>query len=129
MILQFSETAHSFTDHDNSTCVASEDIISTAKGPIFTTAVNNVTTNLLIVQLYYGETDDTDVCDILGNILFTSFPAQSGCDYFKECTKIWECSENRICENQCHCNGTGTCVLNVIRSGSEDDWSICEIRV
>ena len=123
-------TENALMDLKSSTCIDSTAISPTTPNPIYSVTVNNVDTNLLTVQLYYGQTNETAICDKLVNVLHAPYPNTGQCKTLKPCTKTWECSENRICEYQCSCSGNGACKLDVITHFVlEFDWKICEIRV
>ena len=122
----------SYTDGSTITCITSGDIDSSASNPVYSVQVDDVTTDTMAVQIYYGETMDNEMCNQLEKVLFTYFPNEGSCDYYKQCVSVWECHPSRICEFQCNCPGNEneSCELNILRRSSEDvEWSICDIRV
>ena len=125
-------SANASTDDDTTTCITSDDVDLSASNPVFNITVDDVTTSTMAIQIYYGETMDNEMCNQLEKVLFTYFPGEGSCYYYKECALVWECHANKICEFQCPCpkNGNGICKLDVLRNFSEDvQWAICDVRV
>ena len=124
-------TENPMTDNDTSTCIKSSDVKASMPHPLFNSVINNIINDTLAVQIYYGETSDSQMCKKLENVLFTSFWTESGCKFYKECVSIWECHDNRICEFECRCPGNGSCELNVVKDFSDEgrEWRICDMRV
>ena len=121
-------------DRNVSTCLDPTNVNTSALQPMFSVTVRHVNTRSLTVQLQHRETGNTAMCDRLGKMLYTWFPAGSGsgsgCDFYKPCSKNWECTENQICEYRCSCAGNGVCNVTVRNIHPKDtDWSICDIRV
>ena len=125
-------SADSYTDDSTMTCITSGDVTSSASNLVYSVTVSNINTNAIAVQVYYGETMDNEMCKQLEKVLFTYFPNEGSCDYYKQCVLVWECHASRICEFQCPCprSGNGSCKLDVLRRSSEEvEWAICDIRV
>ena len=111
-----------YIDNSTTTCISSSDVNPSASNPLFTTMIDDFTNSTFAVQIYYGDTMDNATCKQLEKVLFTYFPNEGSCDYYKECVSVWECHASRICEFQCPCprNGNGSCKLDVLRSSSEE---------
>ena len=115
-------------DNDNTTCVSHNDLQSTIKTiPLAT--ITNVTTKMLTVQFLHNEFNNTNICDDINDVIFTSISTTNGCKSFRNCIKTWACHERRICEYKCVCDESCDIWIFTAKDGYGNNWEICELRV